>query len=229
MKPSPKYYEEILYLLQDKVLRLLEQADTSFYLTGGTALSRGYLRHRYSDDLDFFVNQADDFKLQVEKSFDTLKHVFNEKLELTLTTETFARLFVNEGNSSLKVEFVNDVAYRYGEPIETGLFYKTDTLRNILSNKIGALARHEAKDVADIIEIAKSLPFNWKEVIAEAKMKDMWVDESEVMHIIKDFPISKLDEVKWIKAYQPGLVKKQIDVMLDDLFIGGDNGLFENA
>ncbi len=228
MKPSPKYYEEILYPLQDKVLRVLSKSNTSFYLTGGTALSRGYLHHRYSDDLDFFVNQADDFKLQAEKSFDALNRVFNKKIELALTTDTFARLFVNEMDISLKVEFVNDVAYRHGEPIKTGLFYKTDTLRNILSNKIGALSRHEAKDVADIIEIAKSLSFIWKEVIAEAKMKDMWVDESEVMRIINDFPISKLDEVKWIKAYQPELVKKQIDIMLDDLFIGGDNMLFED-
>jgi hypothetical protein len=27
-----------------------------FYLTGGTALGRYYLGHRYSEDLDFFVN-----------------------------------------------------------------------------------------------------------------------------------------------------------------------------
>ncbi len=228
MKPSQKYYEGLLYPLQDKVLQVLSKAGTGFYLTGGTALSRGYLHHRYSDDLDFFVNQADDFKTQVEKSVDALKRVFNKKIDLALTTDTYVRLFLNKGDISLKIEFVNDVAYRHGKPIEKALFYKTDTLRNILSNKIGALSRHEAKDVADIIEIAKSLPFNWKEVIAEAKMKDMWVDESEVMRIIKDFPISKLDEVKWIEAYNPVLVKKHIDVLLDDLFTGRDNGLFEN-
>ncbi|MCD4795127.1 MAG: nucleotidyl transferase AbiEii/AbiGii toxin family protein [Bacteroidales bacterium] len=28
-----------------------------FYLTGGTALVRFYLNHRYSEDLDFFVNK----------------------------------------------------------------------------------------------------------------------------------------------------------------------------
>jgi len=29
-----------------------------FYLTGGTTLSRVYLHHRYSDDLEFFVNDV---------------------------------------------------------------------------------------------------------------------------------------------------------------------------
>ena len=37
-----------------------------FYLTGDTALSRAYLNHRYSDDMDFFVNGSDNFKSQAE-------------------------------------------------------------------------------------------------------------------------------------------------------------------
>jgi len=42
----------------DKVLALIRRTDTAFYLTGGTALGRHYLHHRYSDDLDLFVNAA---------------------------------------------------------------------------------------------------------------------------------------------------------------------------
>jgi len=38
------------------------EVDDSFYLTGGTALGRHYLKHRYSDDLDLFVNRNNDFK-----------------------------------------------------------------------------------------------------------------------------------------------------------------------
>lgn len=50
-----KYYLGQLYPLQDKFLRLLERQHAGqFYLTGGTALSRFYFQHRYSDDLDFF-------------------------------------------------------------------------------------------------------------------------------------------------------------------------------
>ncbi|MGI5097497.1 nucleotidyl transferase AbiEii/AbiGii toxin family protein [Treponema socranskii] len=48
------YYEENLYGLQNGVLNIVKNLDVPFYLTGGTALSRGYYHHRYSDDLDFF-------------------------------------------------------------------------------------------------------------------------------------------------------------------------------
>jgi hypothetical protein len=34
-----------------------------FYLSGGTAASRGYLHHRFSDDLDLFVNTKQDWRM----------------------------------------------------------------------------------------------------------------------------------------------------------------------
>jgi predicted nucleotidyltransferase component of viral defense system len=45
-----------LYLMQDKFLPFMHNLGLPFYLTGGTALGRFYLNHRYSEDLDFFVN-----------------------------------------------------------------------------------------------------------------------------------------------------------------------------
>lgn len=50
------FYFHRLYPFQDQVLKILFPIDTKFYLTGETALSRAYLNHRFSDDLDFFVN-----------------------------------------------------------------------------------------------------------------------------------------------------------------------------
>ena len=40
---------------------------TPFFLTGGTALSRFYTRHRYSDDLDLFVSRDREYPKQVNK------------------------------------------------------------------------------------------------------------------------------------------------------------------
>lgn len=54
MAADSAYYLDQLYPLQDKVLRVITECDTDFYLTGGTALSRVYLHHRFSDDLDPF-------------------------------------------------------------------------------------------------------------------------------------------------------------------------------
>ena len=53
-----QYYEENLYPLQDGVMNILAHSDTDFFLTGGTALSRAYYNHRYSEDLDFtYISQ----------------------------------------------------------------------------------------------------------------------------------------------------------------------------
>jgi len=36
-------------------MSIIRKLNTPFFLTGGTALSRHYYNHRYSDDLDLFV------------------------------------------------------------------------------------------------------------------------------------------------------------------------------
>jgi predicted nucleotidyltransferase component of viral defense system len=63
---SENHYLNSLYPLQDSVLNTLSKLKIDFYLTGGTALGRHYLKHRYSDDLDFFLNRALDFQTQTE-------------------------------------------------------------------------------------------------------------------------------------------------------------------
>jgi len=65
--PEKSYYNK-LYALQDEIMKIIQRQEVDFYLTGGTALSRCYLNHRYSDDLDFFINQAPDFKKQMDYS-----------------------------------------------------------------------------------------------------------------------------------------------------------------
>lgn len=62
-----EYYYKKLYPLQDKVLRIINDLDTGFYLTGGTASSRGYLHHRFSDDIALFVNDDHRFGLWADR------------------------------------------------------------------------------------------------------------------------------------------------------------------
>jgi len=68
------FYFEVLYPFQDRVLNIVNKIDTGFYLTGGTASSRGCLQHRFSDDLDFFVN--DDARLNLTAKEVALKLEF---------------------------------------------------------------------------------------------------------------------------------------------------------
>jgi len=55
MSEYKAFYEESLYPLQDGVLRRLESIHSPFYLTGGTALGRELIGHRYSDDLELLA------------------------------------------------------------------------------------------------------------------------------------------------------------------------------
>lgn len=63
MANNSTFYFDVLYPFQDRVIQVINQADTGFYLTGGTAASRGYLQHCFSDDLDYFVNDDNRFGL----------------------------------------------------------------------------------------------------------------------------------------------------------------------
>jgi len=58
---SSDYYVANLYKLQDGILNIVRKLNVPFYLTGGTALSRRYYNHRFSDDLDFFLNADENF------------------------------------------------------------------------------------------------------------------------------------------------------------------------
>lgn len=221
-----EYYEKQLYPLQDKALEVITKVNTGFYLTGGTALSRAYLYHRYSDDLDFFVNQKEDFEQETALILNALRTVF-EEVKVAMTYDTFARFFVkNKEGIELKLEFVNDVLFHAGNLNAVALFFRTDNLDNILSNKICALSREEAKDMADIWYISLNHHFNWKEAIENAKKKDMWVDESQVLIFIENFDLKKLHEVKWIKPLDLEKAQEEIEVIKRDVLLGQDNSLY---
>lgn len=220
------YYQNILYPLQDKALRLIEKLPLDFYLTGGTALSRAYLNHRYSDDLDFFTNQNPDFNKQVEiilEAFKTSKMHF----DIAVTGDSFIRILLKEKDSVLKIDFVNDVAYRTGNPGPTSLFQNTDSILNILSNKITALSRHSPKDVADLIYISLNYPFNWLDIVNEASQKDVWINAVEASKILDSFPLEKLNEIIWTNL-QPDILEfeKYLRTLIADLLLGRDNSLF---
>lgn len=155
------FYPDWIYPFQDKILQAVEAANLDFYLTGGTALGRCYLGHRYSDDLDFFVNDHKEFKKQCAFAVDIFKN--NWTCNIETTSATFVRLFVIEESKSLKVDFVNDIPMHYGTFKHAAIFHRVDNWRNILSNKLCALSRLEAKDMADILFIAYQYDFEWED------------------------------------------------------------------
>lgn len=85
-----------------------------FYLTGGTALSRCYLNHRYSDDLDLFVNDNPKFKDQCKIIVSWFKQS-QLKFEITTTSDSFIRGILEKDRIAMKIDFINDVPFHYGD------------------------------------------------------------------------------------------------------------------
>jgi predicted nucleotidyltransferase component of viral defense system len=224
---TPKdFYRNSLYPFQDEVLSSVQRADVNFYLTGGTVLSRVYLNHRYSDDLDFFVNSAADFKDQVKKAVNQL-NTDGIVLEIGATADTFARLNAEKNGVLLKIDFVNDVPFHYGEIERHDVYYRIDNWKNILSNKICALGRLEAKDVADIMFLSSRYHFNWEEIIEESRKKDLWVEPLDVSKLIGDFPLERFDTIKWIHPVDKNYAKGSLEKIQKDIFYGSYNSLCE--
>lgn len=229
MIPYSDYYEKNLYPLQAGVLNIIENCSTHFYLTGGTALSRGYYKHRYSDDLDFFVNADNTFKEQVSLILSALKQAgyFWDTEKDYFLTENFCSIRLRETQSPtfLKIDFVNDVPEHFGEIIKTDIYCKTDSIRNILSNKISALFRYEAKDVADIREIALHERFNWADIICEARQKEAGIEIPVIAEILKDMPEAEFKYIKWIKNPEWEKFKSDIATIISEMLINADNSL----
>lgn len=209
----------------DKVLSLLGTADASFYLTGGTALGRHYLHHRYSDDLDLFVNQAVDFRDQVKKALEALRRG-GVTFDAGTAADTFVRILARDGTLTLKIDFINDVAFRYGELQKAHFYPRVDHWRNILSNKLCALSRREPKDMADILSIARRFSFAWTEIFGEARQKDLWVDPLEITRIMEEFPVDLLTAVKWVQPVDAGACDSALKALHRDIFHGQANSLF---
>ncbi|MBY0426751.1 MAG: nucleotidyl transferase AbiEii/AbiGii toxin family protein, partial [Cytophagales bacterium] len=158
-----EFYLDKLYPLQDQVLSDLTRLDSKFYLSGGTTISRCYTNHRYSDDLDFFMNSASIFKSETERVLDFLKR--NYELEIVNQYEDFVRIQIVFSNFSLKVDFINDIPFHAGEIIHHPLYHRIDSIENILSNKLSALTRGEPKDISDIIALSCFTNFDWRQLI----------------------------------------------------------------
>ena len=226
---SEAHYLNKLYPLQDRILQLFAAEGIKHYLTGGTALSRAFLHHRYSEDLDFFLNYDPDFEKESDRAIDLLHHHF-EKVTTDNRQLHFRRLFVLQEAVTLKLDFVNDVAYHYNGFEQTNIYYKTDNPLNILSNKIAALNRQAAKDIADIIRICNKYAFTWPDIITQAANKDNWVNEVDVLTAIKTFNQEKLlTDVAWTKLPDPSTINYEIKKICFDIAYAGNNSLFTSS
>lgn len=233
MKPSANFYQEKLYPLQDGVMKIVKGFRAPFYLSGGTALSRFHLNHRYSDDLDFFLNGFPDFS-QIQPEIITLIReggaMYHYSLidEKIFSSRDYLQVLVSKEDFELKLDFVNDVCSHTGALITDEQLGRIDNMRNILSNKLSAIYRLEVKDFVDIWAISKKMKFNWRVIINEAKEKEPTVDANEIFNLFVSFPFSNLSLIKWTSGFKYEEIESDFKILAGEILNGTDNSLFRN-
>lgn len=120
-----------------------------FYFTGGTALSAFYLKHRYSEDLDFFTEKrfnGNELSVIIDKW--SKKHNFTFTSEFHQVVYIYMLKFAN--NETLKVDF-GYYPHRHIKENEIINELKVDSLTDIAVNKLLTVTqRTTIKDFVDI-------------------------------------------------------------------------------
>jgi len=208
---NPSYFYECLYPLQDQVLAILQKIETGLYLSGGTAASRGYLNHRFSDDIDLFVDDDKNFGLWAERVIHGLIGAKIGELIVGLREERYFRLTLTHADVVLKIEMINDVPSRVGVVHDHPILGKLDSAENILANKITALLdREEPKDFADIWGFCQLKGLSLEEAISGAQGKAAGVFPADLARLLCSATKADWEAVRWIQS-------PQVDRYLQDL------------
>jgi len=175
------FYFDRLYPFQDEVLKVVSGLETGLYLTGGTAASRAYLNHRFSDDLDFFTNDSPDFELWAGRLIQGV-----------------------QSRWSTTVELVNDVPAHVGEIRHHEILGRIDNPENILANKItAAIDREEPKDFADIWGFCCRLGLPLSAAIEGAQSKAAGIFPADLARLLCSVRRKDWELVRWIEAPDP--------------------------
>jgi hypothetical protein len=231
MKSFAKFYTESLYPFQDGVLKLVHELATPFYLTGGTALSRHYFNHRYSDDLALFVNQNDRYGEWIQHIYSRFESASRSKQFIidhnnTIRGDQYTLFILTRNGISLKVELINDVAQHFGDFEQDKILGKVDSWLNILSNKLTALGRLEIKDFVDLWMIAKKRSFDWPKVFGQAKTKDAGLDPVMIYELLESIPSDAPSLIKWGPGTDAKSFFTDMKRMAQDMIKGQQNSLY---
>lgn len=220
MSELQAYYATRLYPLQDRALALISQAGTGFYLTGGTALSRAYAHHRYSDDLDLFVNYDTRFSFWSEVILNRLAAQEQWRCEISIRQEYFVRATLWDGDLALKVEFVNDVPSRVGTVQVHPMLGRIDSAENILANKLSALiGRDEPRDIADVWALCTRLGLSLEEAIEGASSKAAGIYPPELARKLCTVTREQWSAVRWIEPPAPDVYISELTALGEQLIL----------
>lgn len=177
-------------ILQDQFLDRFfsTQFASKFYLTGGTALSRFYLNHRESVDLDLFTNDKLVDFASLNLVIGQIARELNLKIISQITTNSYLQfIFEDQNNENLKIDLVKDVGIQLGQTEKRGKVV-IDSLENIAVNKVLAVfGRTDAKDFVDLYFLLERKNFVLEDLIEKAKKKDVGLSEFYLAGAIANF------------------------------------------
>jgi hypothetical protein len=217
---NASFYYESLYPFQDAALKVIRSVDTGFYLTGGTAASRGYLHHRFSDDLDLFVSDDDRFGLWVGRIIQALVHGGDWQSQVILREERFGRLNLIRDGIPLKIEMINDVPARVGVVVDHPTLGYLDTAENILANKVTALLdREEPKDFADIWGFCTKMGLSLQEAITNAESKAAGIFPADLARLLCTATEADWAAVRWISPPPMKVYLSELNALGEQLLL----------
>lgn len=170
----------VLNSLQEDILNMFSSICDSenFYFTGGSALAHFYLKHRKSNDLDFFTSTEElivPFSFALQKTLDE-KSV---KLERKRAFKSFVEIEAERRGEYTLIHICCDSPYRLGDIKKFSQYpnLNVDNLDDIAANKILALfSRATFRDFVDIYFLVKKKYFNENDLIEKAQKKDPGFD-----------------------------------------------------
>lgn len=185
--------KKILTPIQERFLHALQKSELSkyFYWTGGTLLASHYLRHRLSEDLDFFSDQLffDEYMaaqlLELKKATGAKKMLETKRLNRRQFLLKYSRQW-------LKVEF----AYFPFPTLEKhrhlrGFTIAVDSLRDLAANKLHAcFERNEPKDIFDLYCIIQKKKYRFLKLFSwvEKKFGVSFDPVTTITKILKNIP-----------------------------------------
>ena len=171
---------EILNSIQREILNIFGAAEGSknFYLTGGTALSAFYLKHRKSNDLDFFTSVQETI-IPFSYGLEGVLKSRGISTQRQRGTNSFVELLAEKHSETMIIHLAQDSPFhlektRYSKEFPN---LRIDSLIDIASNKLLALfSRATLRDFIDVYCLVKKAKITQDELIDKARMKDPGFD-----------------------------------------------------
>lgn len=158
------------------------------------------MKHRFSDDLDLFVNFDSHFGDWSNRVVDTFWRLGDWKTDVILREEYFARAVLRRGELTLKVEMINDIGSRVGDVHDHPVLGRLDSAENILANKLTALiGREESRDLADVWGLCTTLGLSINAAILGAQSKSSGIYPLDVARRLCSATLEDWEAVSWIE------------------------------